>query len=1561
MNINKKLTIHELDGAVIHYDDVAKYFPTRKDFLDQTLVKTVQDRIIKKQTLRFRSDHLFEKYLLVKDGEYDTCKYSKRYYCIILSGVLEDGRHQTVVITGIKPYFEIRVPKEYDINQSEEMMLEVKKYFSDKGTKYHAVELNEGKDMPGGYGYNTRFIKCSFNTETARKWSMKQIMEDQHKWRTRHNDMSCYYRVVLRDLSLPITGWCNIKKYGIENSGTIPFIRAKTIIMVDYNDIEKCHDDPIEDPILKKNPGLGVYWDGEMGSGSGELPDPMNLEDDLFMIGMNYISHQSKIFPTDSDPVTDIPNGTYTYPKPKGHIINICFTTVPVPAMKNRCIIYCRSEKQMLIAIAIIWGKLRPEYEISFNGFNFDWNWVYIRGKQLGLLPYFEKLMSIIDFSKYNEYITNYKTFPHSAYHWKTFRFKISADMNVTGDYLQFPGYISIDTKPQMRKYYRNPEKNSLNNYLKIAKLGQKADLPIRLMFVIYKSMKAFKETYLITHELNLYGYDNDFVLDIFRAAGFPELALRYENLLYAMIFIAEYCFIDGIKCNDLLSSTNFLTDRRAQGELGFVSMEDAINRADGMQVINLLFNDAGKDNYKVNAMMGKKIDFKYPGAKVFEPFRKEIKPRLNIQERIQRAKNGDQKFVEWLKYDTVSEFEDWIFNNDAWIGYMLKDDNTIEDLRDNHSKLNLFKDEKQAIELFAFPQCFVEMIFEYPDTGETALDFNSLYPSIIMEQNLSMEKKITEAIDALKYKKEGIPINTVDLCFNNQMKIKAWMRHHEMTEFTDSQEHFGIYPRVLRRLFVDRKKIKALMKPVVKRVEHLEDIIMSKKGKSKKKKKVIVFDIHKYRKDLIAKKEDKNEIWTEWDEWELKKFIQDTIDDIEKEKQKILDQLEKDKTSKIVKDVDKSIEDLEEELDENTLKMNYLDAKQKALKVFMNTFYGKAGESGSPLFDLSVAAGTTMRGRELLVILSKWLTEFKGATLLYGDTDSCYFMFNQRYFRNIHRAYYSGRITKLTYMRQIINLCIVLSKEYEKEVNKYFVKMTGGPFIRVAWEEVGYPSIHMGKKKYVMIPHESYYPVGMTDEDFYEKFLSLKLFIRGIEIKKKGNSQLLQDIGRDVWKKSFDPMCTDQLLDVVTNKIKEVYTASDRKDSDFIMTAAYKPNKQNPTVQLFVKRMQPLGLEPEAFERFRYVMVQKYPYAYDIKGRKRKLKVGERMEYPDRAKKLGEKIDMDYYMTGKIKGELSRYIRYHPSLHIQPKDTNNDVECHDCDSKSVDAAKKYIDNICAKYSANWVDKGAIHKLLYKETHKRLTPHLERRGWNSKMTIFNSDTTEQSKKNQKSVYDKTIMGKKSNDEIFERFVTSAEKLAMKNAERSAKLNVTNMSKVKGQLYVSSRKKTDQPSTKILFANTKIYNKSERLSKIVRLIRSYEYLHEMRFSIYEVVKNHIYGDVRKHMKKFRQILDQRDEIIQNTIDKLIEQHNIDEISEASTDDLLEHMETIKESLGSDINSFIPEELDDINEDEMKIDIINELWTKLQIYSTSYFEAKYTLELLQKKKKSCLGIF
>lgn len=1565
-----KLTIHELDGAVLHYSDVIHKFPSRKDLLDQKLVKTVQNRINKRQVLRFRSDDLFEKFLLVKDNAYSTSMYAKRYYCIILNGVLEDNRFQTVVITGIKPYFEIRIPKEYSSEKRDDMMLEAKTFFATKGVKYDTMEMIEGTDFRG-YNYKCSYIKCSFNTDTARRWALKLIMDNCREWKTRHNDLYNYHRVIFRDLGISTTVWMNLKKYTIESSSTIPFIKQKEIIVIDYNNLEQCLDDPIEDPILKNDPGLVFVWDIECGSGSGELPMPENPSDDIFMINGSLINFNAKIFPTDADPVTDIPSGNYKFPKPKGHLLNIGITTDPVPEMPNRCNIVAKDEKEALIIFAIIWAKFRPQYEAGFNSFNFDWHWVYERAKQYKILGLYEDLMSVINFKVYNEYSPKYKTLPESVYHYKKFIFKVSADLSVDGRYLKYPGYMSIDVKPQLRRLFNNPEKNSLNNYLKIKKLGQKADLPIKLMFKTHKGMKAFNEKYINKPNAdicNLHGYSNDFVIKVFRLAGRDDLADRYENLLYAMTFVAEYCFIDGIKCFDLLKTTNFISDKRAQGEYGFVSMEDCINRADGMKVINLVFNKCHKYGYHTSSAMGKKIDFKYPGAKVFEPLRKEIKPRLNIEERIQRAIDGDYDYVEWTRYDTpehIQRFKDWIRDNDAWLGYLEPDTNPA--------------DKKTIDNLVAnYPKCFVEMLNENPETGETALDFNSLYPSIIMEKNLSLEKKIDDALEALEIKKEGKhKINLVDLCFSNQMKIKTWMVHHGMTKFSDPQDDFGIYPRILRELFVDRKKIKKVMGIAGHRKEVLEDIVLLRRGgdksspdktNTKSKSSANKFDPYAYKQMLEDKLknstgENITTIFDEWDEYELKHLVIDAIKKCDDALAGILSEKEQKKKDQAETDANRSIEELEAEIEVLDLKYNYLYSKQLALKIFMNTFYGKAGESGSPLFDLAVAAGTTARGQEHVIALSEWLINVKGSTRLYGDTDSVYFMFNQRYFRKIHRGYYSGQMSKLTYMKKIINMCIIKSLEYEKEVNQYFIERTGGPFIRVSWEEVGYPSIHMGKKKYVMIPHEKLYPMEMTDDEFYLKFKSIKLFIRGIEIKKKGNSQLLQDIGRDIWKKSFDPYNTTPLINIVEKKIEEVYTNPIRNESDFIMTAAYKPNKQNMSVLLFVDRMKQVGLGPEPFERFRYVMTRKYPWAYDIKGRKRDLKVGERMEYPWRAKELGMPIDMDYYMTGKIKGELARYIRYHPSLHIPPTNTDDDDECHDCDEKSVKNAKKHIDIICAKFSKKYVDKGPIYKMLYKETTKSLDPHLTKMGWNSHISSFNSDTTEYKKKVAKSAYDQSLMSKQSNDEIFDRFIKTAESFATKEAKKSAKLKVKKMFDSKtGKLhteYLLSTKSEKMTFTKS--GGIKTVSKDDNLQNVIKLVKSYEYVHELKYSMYEVIKNNIYLEIRRHINIFRKILDRRDEIVQNTIDKLLDHYNIGTVSDDIVEDLMDYLSSIKQTVNKNINTFIPEELDDVDKDDLCVDILNDLWVKLMIYSKSFNETREIIELLKSKKKNMMGLF
>ena len=66
------------------------------------------------------------------------------------------------------------------------------------------------------------------------------------------------------------------------------------------------------------------------------------------------------------------------------------------------------------------------------------------------------------------------------------------------------------------------------------------------------------------------------------------------------------------------------------------------------------------------------------------------------------------------------------------------------------------------------------------------------------------------------------------------------------------------------------------------------------------------------------------------------------------------------------------------------------IDSKQKAAKVFMNTFYGEAGNQLSPVYLLQLAAGVTQFGRYTIGFALKFVRG-KGFVVVYGDTDSLY------------------------------------------------------------------------------------------------------------------------------------------------------------------------------------------------------------------------------------------------------------------------------------------------------------------------------------------------------------------------------------------------------------------------------------------------------------------------------------------------------------------------------------------------------------------------------------------
>ena len=80
-------------------------------------------------------------------------------------------------------------------------------------------------------------------------------------------------------------------------------------------------------------------------------------------------------------------------------------------------------------------------------------------------------------------------------------------------------------------------------------------------------------------------------------------------------------------------------------------------------------------------------------------------------------------------------------------------------------------------------------------------------------------------------------------------------------------------------------------------------------------------------------------------------------------------------------------------------------------------------------------------------------------------------------------------------------------------EVNDFLRNDNGSSYLKMAYEEVLFPVVFTGKKKYYGIPH--------TRKPNFNN----KLFIRGVEIVKRGQSSLFRKVGRRIMDESMKAM----------------------------------------------------------------------------------------------------------------------------------------------------------------------------------------------------------------------------------------------------------------------------------------------------------------------------------------------------------------------------------------------------------------------------------------------------
>lgn len=480
-----------------------------------------------------------------------------------------------------------------------------------------------------------------------------------------------------------------------------------------------------------------------------------------------------------------------------------------------------------------------------------------------------------------------------------------------------------------------------------------------------------------------------------------------------------------------------------------------------------------------------------------------------------------------------------------------------------------------------------------------TALDYSSLYPSLIMAYNLSPEMLIRDESEAMSLDKE-YDLHSIDFEYkytdyeknHKTDNIRSWTVRHDnnIIESSKKQSNFGLYPSILFDLFNQRAEMKKSLEHYERRKEHIE------------------------------------------------KYVDDYSND--------------------------------EEYQDVLFNLNYCDTKQKALKVYMNCFYGELGNQNSPLFILDLAGGITSMGQENLRKVKKFI-EDKECKIYYGDTDSLYFSFNKSEFTDLTSKYIIGDTPREQYASDLVNRTFDLVKILSKEVNNYLISDNNTKFLKMAYEEVLYPVTFLSRKKYYGVAHKE-----------IVNFKPKKLFIRGLEVKKRGVSEILKIVCMETMWESMCVYNNKSLLELVEEKIDYIYTHKWRPE-DFIQTGLYKPGKKNVSLNRFNERMIEAGRdELIPYERFNYVIVKITDTAklFNFRGTKLDIKKGDRMEYLDYVLSNDLEIDLDYYFEKQLTGQFARLICYHERFF--------DVS----DDKIMNKCRKYVTDYANKYSTSKLD-----------------------------------------------------------------------------------------------------------------------------------------------------------------------------------------------------------------------------------------------------------------------------
>lgn len=564
-------------------------------------------------------------------------------------------------------------------------------------------------------------------------------------------------------------------------------------------------------------------------------------------------------------------------------------------------------------------------------------------------------------------------------------------------------------------------------------------------------------------------------------------------------------------------------------------------------------------------------------------------------------------------------------------------------------------------------------------------LDFRSLYPSSMIEKNLSpecflkkeMAKRIISQISSSEKKKYHV--HTIDIKRSDGKTIKETYNfvqkivskelvEKEMASIRESlnKKEFSAIDVISGKKYLDLKDLDILKKQdedidgVISHIKKIqdkydikiydadddEDLIKSLKEKMQDiiTKTIRTLDVEDYKKILVDKvKEATKKTYT----YEISKYfnivegnyvrygiIPTILVTLLAKRQEVSGKMK---------------------TESDPFKRIIYNFQQLAHKITANSVYGNTGASTSAIYFLPIATCTAYIGR-MRLYLAKDIVEsnFEGAEIIYGDTDSI--------FMNFHFKTETGE-------EAIDRDARIKTIEASKAAATLINKSLSSPQ-QIVYEKVYHPFILVAKKKYV----------GLLYEDDYDDY---ELKSMGIVLKRRDNAPIVKIIVGNIVNSILIDKDLGKAIEETRNNLSKMFNSEFPIDK-FILSKALKANYKKPLTiahKVLADRIgeRDPGNRPHINDRIPFVYITHNTPKF------KKVLQGNVIEHPDFILKNKIQIDYLFYLTNQIFIPASQFLNLMMSEKRVNRFFNNFVERENSRRRGNDNINKYVETIVIK------------------------------------------------------------------------------------------------------------------------------------------------------------------------------------------------------------------------------------------------------------------------------------